>query len=225
MDSVVVHAGRGIALEYLGRPRQADAAFETAWKRDPDHVPMLLGYAFAVARRRPAQARAAFMKVLRREPRNPRALYGRGMLYSDRSPRSQYALWFYNQAIEADPTFVAARRARALVLAHRGEAAWARQEIDWCVAAEPTGLTLYAAACIHALSAEKTYSSVEAKWTADRAVALLREALARGYGKEQAATDPDLKGIRRHPEFQKLVGVREPDDGRAKRKAITAGGG
>jgi serine/threonine protein kinase/tetratricopeptide (TPR) repeat protein len=207
MDSVVVHAGRGIALEYLGRPAEADMAFTRAWRHDPDHVPMLLGYAFAVGRRRPAQARAAFMKVLAREPRNVRALYGQGMLHSDRSPGSQFALMYFNQAVEADPTFVAARRARALVLAHRGEGAWGRQEIDWCVAADPAGMTLYAAACVYALSAEKTYSSVEAQWTAERAVALLREALTRGYGKHQAATDPDLKGIRRHAEFRKLVGA------------------
>jgi serine/threonine protein kinase/Tfp pilus assembly protein PilF len=208
MDSVVVHAGRGIALEYLSRPKEADAAFAQAWQRDPDHVPMLLGYGFAVARRLPPQARTAFQKVLVREPRNPRALYGMGMLYSDRSPRSQYALLFFNRAVEAEPTFVAARRARALVLAHRAEGALARQEIDWCVAADPAGVTLYAAACVYALSAEKTYSSVEAKWTADRAIALLREALAQGYGKDRAATDPDLKGIRRHREFQKMIGGR-----------------
>jgi len=100
---------------------------------------------------------------------------------------------------------VAARRGRALVLAHRGEGEAARQEIDWCVAAEPTGVTLYAAACVYALAAEKATHPREARWTADRAVVLLREALAQGYGRDRAATDSDLNGIRRHPEFGRLV--------------------
>jgi serine/threonine protein kinase/tetratricopeptide (TPR) repeat protein len=205
LDNVVLNGGRGIALEYLGKHRAADAAFASAWKGDPTHVPMLLGYGFAVAERLPVKAQAAFMKVLEREPRNPRALYGRGMLFSNRSPRSDHALFFFNQAIEADPTFVAARRGRALVLAHRAEWAWARQEVDWCVATDPSGVTLYAAACVYALNAERTLNDIEARWTADRAIALLREAMGQGYGRDKAAKDSDLKGIRRHPEFRKLV--------------------
>src|SRR5262249_28530765 len=116
-----------------------------------------------------------------------------------------HALFFFNKAIEADPTFVAARRARALVLAQRGEWAWARQEIDWCVATDPNGVTLYAAACVYALNAERTGDAIEAKWTAERAIVLLREALAQRYGHDKAAKDSDLKGIWQHPEFRKLV--------------------
>jgi serine/threonine protein kinase/tetratricopeptide (TPR) repeat protein len=205
LDNVVLHGGRGIALEYLGKHRMADTAFARAWKCDANNLAMLLGYGFAVAERLPAKARAAFMKVLESEPRNPRALYGRGMLFSNRSPRSDHALFFFNKAIEADPTFVAARRGRAMVLAHRGEWAWARQEVDWCVATDPSGVTLYAAACVYALNAERTLNDIEAKWTADRAIALLREAMGQGYGRDKAIKDADLKGIWRHPEFRKLV--------------------
>jgi len=202
---VVVHGGRGIALDHLGQHRAADSAFARAWECDPNHVAMLLGYGFAVAERLPAKASRAFSKVLQREPRNHRALYGLGMLFSNRSPGSDQALFFFNQGVEADPTFVAARRGRALVLAHRREGPLARQEVDWCVATEPTGVTLYAAACVYALSAAHTRNAVEAKWTADRAIALLREAVARGYGKDKAAKDADLKAIWRHKEFQKVV--------------------
>jgi tetratricopeptide (TPR) repeat protein len=205
MDSVTLHAGRGIALEHLDRFKEADAAFRRAWQRDPDNVRMLLGYGFAVAERLPDQARAAFTKVLRREPRNPKALYGCAKLYTKGAPGSQQALTIFTRALEIDPTFVDARRARAVVLAHRGEGEWARQDIDWCVAADPTGATLYAAACVYALGAEQSLSSTEAHWMADRAVVLLREAFALGYGKEQAAKDTDLRGIWGHAEFRRLV--------------------
>jgi serine/threonine protein kinase/lipoprotein NlpI len=205
LDSVVLHGGRGLALEHLGRFREADAAFARAWERDPDNIPMLVGYGFAVAERQPDKARTAFQKVLAREPRNPRALYGRGMLFSNKSAQSAQALAFFNQALNADPTFVDARRARALVLAQRGEGDWARQDIDWCVASDPSGVTLYAAACVYALGADKTDSPSGAQWMADRAVALLKEAFARGYGNEKAAKDTDLKAIWRHPEFLKMT--------------------
>jgi serine/threonine protein kinase/lipoprotein NlpI len=205
LDNVVVHGGRGIALEHLGRHRLADNAFTRAWRHDSHHPAMLLGYGFAIAQRRPERAQWAFLKVLTRDPRNARALYGQGMLFSNQSAGSQRALFFYNQAVEADPTFVAARRGRALVLAHREEGQAARQDIEWCVATEPAGVTLYAAACVYALCAEKALDEAESQWTADRAVVFLGEAFAQGYGQDRAATDRDLDGIRRHPEFRRLV--------------------
>src|SRR5262249_37309159 len=66
MDTVALHGGRGIALEHLGRFREADAAFERAWVRDPNNSAMLLGYGFAVGRRLPRKAQAAFARVLER---------------------------------------------------------------------------------------------------------------------------------------------------------------
>jgi serine/threonine protein kinase/tetratricopeptide (TPR) repeat protein len=205
MDNVVLHGGRGIALEHLGKHAQADAAFRRAWACDPDHVAMLLGYAFAVAERAPAKARGAFMRVLQLQPTNAQALYGRGMLFSNQAPDSEFALYFFSEAIKNEPTFVAAYRARALVWAHRGEGEAARRDIDWCVAVEPSGVTLYAAACVYALSARKAANETEAAWMADRAIAFLREAFALGYGKDKAAKDDDLTAIRRHPEFRRLV--------------------
>jgi hypothetical protein len=132
------------------------------------------------------------------------------MLFTNRSPRSQSALFFFNRALEADPTFVPARRGRALVLAHRGEAAVARQDIEWCVATDPSGVTLYAAACVYAISAQKAVDEAEGGWAGDRAIAFLREAFSRGYGSDQAGSDPDLEGIRRLPEFRRLLRVTHP---------------
>jgi serine/threonine protein kinase/tetratricopeptide (TPR) repeat protein len=205
LDGVVVHGGRGIALENLGRHRAADAAFRRAWARDAGNVPMLLGHGFAVSERLPEQAQASFIKVLRRQPRNARALYGRGLLFSNQARGSEQALFFFTQALEADPTFVAARRARALVLAHRGEGPTARQDAEWCVATDPAGMTLYAAACVYALTAGQATDPTQARWMADRAVAFLREAVAQGYGKDRAAGDTDLKAVWRHPQFRQVV--------------------
>jgi tetratricopeptide (TPR) repeat protein len=205
MDGVVLHGSRGIALEYLGRTRAADKAFARGWAKDPDNVPMLLGYGFAVARRAPARARKAFLRVLHREPRNPRALYGLAMLFTDRSAASPQALALLNRAVEADPTFVPARRGRALVLAHAGQGSQACQDVEWCVAVEPEGVTLYAAACVYALVADKTADPATAEALVRRSLAFLAEAFARGYGKDKAARDTDLKALRQRPEFRRLV--------------------
>ncbi|MCI0462727.1 MAG: serine/threonine-protein kinase, partial [Gemmataceae bacterium] len=204
-DDVLLQGGRGMALERLGRFAEADAAFAQVWTRDPDNQPLLLGYAFAVYRRRPEAARAAFARVLTRDPRNPRALYGQAMLCAEEAPGSGHALELFNRALEVDPRFVAARRGRALVLAHRDHWDEARQEIDWCVGVEPSGVTLYAAACVYALAVAKSPEPHLAGPVANRALAFLREALARGYGQDKAMDDPDLAGIRQHTEFRRLV--------------------
>jgi hypothetical protein len=40
---------------------------------------------------------------------------------------------------------------------------------------------------------------------AEKAVAFLRLAFAEGYGREKAATDPDLAALRQHPRFVQLL--------------------
>jgi serine/threonine protein kinase/Tfp pilus assembly protein PilF len=203
-NHVVVHALRGIALEGLGRPAEADAAFERAWQRDPDNVDMLLGYGFAVWRRLPDEAKSAFTKVLARQPQNPRALYGYAMLLAQQERGSQAALACFTLALDADPAFIAARRGRANVLAHRGEWERAREDMDWCVKVEPTGVTLYAAACVYALMADKCPEHMSEPLV-HRALVLLREALEQGYGQDKFRDDSDLAAIRQHPEFRKLL--------------------
>ena len=204
-DDVNLHAGRGLALEELGRHAEADQAFHKAWQHDPNNVHMLVAYGFAVSRRLPKDAQAAFTRVLEAEPRNTRALYGMGMLAAARARASQEALTLFTLAIDIDPSFVEARRSRANVLAHRAEWELARQEIDWCVKTEPSGVTLYAAACIYSLTAEKCANATLAKWSAERAVELLAAALERGYGSAIVNSDTDLAGIRNHPKWEQLI--------------------
>ncbi|HWY85367.1 MAG TPA: tetratricopeptide repeat protein, partial [Gemmataceae bacterium] len=204
-DDVNLHAGRGLALEALGRPVEADKAFQLAWQRDPNNPHLLVAYGFAVYRRLPVEAQAAFTKVLAGEPRNTRARYGLGMLAAARDRQSPEALTLFTMAIDLDPGFVEARRGRANVSAHRGEWEWARQDIDWCVKQEPTGVTLYAGACIYAMMADKCTNRVLAKWAGERALALLGAALERGYGRAQAETDTDLAGIRNQAEFRQIL--------------------
>jgi tetratricopeptide (TPR) repeat protein len=161
-------------------------------------------YGFAVAERLPLRARAAFMAVLKDNPADPEALYGCGML-DDRKGDQVGAYQYFTRALEAAPGFEEARRFRALVLARRGDYQAARVDINVCLSKEsPTGATYYAAACVAAIQAEKSDPQSAAECT-QAALEMLHEAFVRGYGLAIANTDPDLNGIRNHPEFGRLV--------------------
>jgi serine/threonine protein kinase/Tfp pilus assembly protein PilF len=199
-----VHGGRGIALERLGRYAEADAAFQQAGIADSTNSSLLLAYAFATCERLGPSAKAAFTKVLEKEPRNLNALYGYAMLLTRQSRQSEEALTVFSLALQLDPSFLAARQGRAYVLACRGEAAAACQDIDLCVKMQPSGPMLYQAACVYAILAGKAQQHLAAP-LADHALVLLREAFTQGYGHSSAADDSDLESIRKDPRFTQLL--------------------
>jgi serine/threonine protein kinase/tetratricopeptide (TPR) repeat protein len=204
-DDAALHGGRGIALEALGRHAEADAAFQRAFARAGQEVRLLLGYGFAVYRRRPQAAREAFDTVLRQKPGHLQALYGRGMVLAELKQPGE-AVAAFEEALSADPGFVAARRCRAVLLARREDWVRACQDVNECLRIEPwAGSTWYTAACVAALAAEKAPNPLAAQLAADQALAHLQEAFARGYGQDQAAGDPDLAGLRGRRGFQRLL--------------------
>jgi serine/threonine protein kinase/tetratricopeptide (TPR) repeat protein len=210
-DDAALHAGRGVALERLGRPKEADSAFREAEERaaalpKEQRLRLRWVYGFAVALRLPQQARAAFDAVLTEEPANAQALYGRALLL-DRARKDDEALGFYDRALEQGPGFQEARRYRAILRARHGDFAGAEADVNFLLEREPNnGPALYAGACVAALMAEQSEGAT-ARRVAMQALDLLRKALARGYGKDKAADDPDLIGIRFHPEFRKILGA------------------
>jgi eukaryotic-like serine/threonine-protein kinase len=204
-DDARLHAFRGVSLENLGRFQEADAAFARAWERDANNPILLLAYGFAVWTRLPREAEQAFTRVLRAEPRNAQGFYGLGMLASARRRQSPEALLAFTHALEIDPSFTAARRARAIVLAHQGQCEVARQDIELCIKMDPGGETLYQGACVYALIAPKYPDRVQAQAAEDLALVLLEAAFERGYGRDRAAADSDLASIRNRPQFQRLV--------------------
>jgi hypothetical protein len=108
----------------------------------------------------------------------------------------------FDQAVAADAAFVAARRGRAIVRARLGQWAAATEDVNWCLDKEPSaGVTLYAAACVAALAADKLGDPAMAQ----QALTLLQQAFAQNYGRDKAATDPDLAGLRKDARFQRLL--------------------
>jgi tetratricopeptide (TPR) repeat protein len=198
-----------VALERLGQHAEADEEFRQAATRAaqlPTEARLRLRWVhgFAVAKRKPAEARAAFEEVLHDNPDHPQALYGLGMLL-EQAGKLVEALPYYHRALEASPGFVAPRRARAVVLARLGERNRATLEINDCLARDPqSGVTIYAAACVAALLAHKT-SPAAARQATDHALHLLAEAFRQHYGQDRAAQDVDLESLRHDPRFQELL--------------------
>jgi tetratricopeptide (TPR) repeat protein len=208
-DDTLLHGGRGAALEGLGRGSEADAAFAVAFARSNEtpalQLPLRLRYGFSVYKRLPDKARQAFAEVLRQQPQHPQALYGRAMILVEQGEERK-AVAVFTKALDAHPGFTDARRFRAVLLARSGDLGGAGRDINRCLEQEPgAGVTLYAAACVLALGAEKTADQGEATRLADQALEFLRRAFARGYGRDTAAADPDLRALRRRPEFQRLL--------------------
>jgi serine/threonine protein kinase/tetratricopeptide (TPR) repeat protein len=209
-DDAVLHAGRGVALEGLGRSTDADAAFAAAFDRLPQaaaesRVRIRWVYGFAVSARLPAKAREAFDDVLRHHPDQPQALYGRALLLLQAGGR-EAALPDLDRAVDAAPAFLEARRARAILLARLGKLEAASQDVNQCLERDPgSGSMLYAAACVASQAATHTSDPAARQLAVNQALQFLQKALAQGYGHDRAATDPDLEGLRSHPDFGEAV--------------------
>ncbi len=208
-DDAFLHSGRGVALESLGKHPAADEAFRLGFARaetlsEAGHARLAWVYGSAVLKRKPAEARAAFERSLQLRPRDPHALFGFARWAIEQN-RLTEALEHLHRAADVDANFVEARRARALVHARLENWELARQDINWCLAKEPhSGVTNYAAACVTALAAKPGAPAMLAK----QSLTLLRQALSLDYGRDKAATDPDLANLRGLPEFEQLLAAK-----------------
>jgi serine/threonine protein kinase/lipoprotein NlpI len=213
-DDALLHLGRGAALEGLSQPSQADAAFAVALRRlealpPARKVLLLLRFAFAVHRRRPDAAEKAFVGVLGLQAHHPQALYGQAMLLTERG-REPEAIACFNEALRWHPSFVDARRSRAVLLARHGNLAEAQDDINRCLQQQPeAGITLYAAACVLARAAAQSTAAAQRQQREDQALDLLGRAFQRGYGRDRVAADPDLVSLLQRREARDLLG-RQP---------------
>jgi tetratricopeptide (TPR) repeat protein len=132
------------------------------------------------------------------------------------------ALRAWDKALEFAPrqSRVSLRLGRAGTLAQSGQYAQAAAEADAVLQqGKPVGAILYNAACVQALAAASarqdgaltsTEQEKRAAGYSARAMALLVQARQKGFFKDksriaQMKTDDDLKALRGHAEFKKLV--------------------
>lgn len=205
-DAILV-AGRAMALEGMGQHAESDRLFGHALelaKKSPNATTHRLNwtYAFAVARRAPNLSLQVFDSILKVNPKHTQALYGKGMILMQQGDLPG-AVRMFDSALNASSTFIEPLRYRAVALARLGQLQQAAADANACIEREPTNPdSLYAAACVAAVSARKL-GSAELN---DNALQLLHSAIERGVDRERARTDPDFSGLRGDPDFRKLLG-------------------
>jgi tetratricopeptide (TPR) repeat protein len=200
-----ISAGRGIALEGLGRHDEADRAFTDCFARAgplaaSTRSRLAWSYGFAISARDPDRAQAAFNDALLLDPKSSQALYGRAMLAMSRD-RPADAIRDFESALKADPSRIEARRYLAVTLARQGAWQRATEEINRCLERDSRSApTLYAAACVVARAFDKRASPD----LSSQAIDLLDRAFSEGADPTKAKLDPDLASLRRLPRFQLL---------------------
>ena len=113
---------QGSALSEMGRPAEAQMAYERLLAVDPGSLPALLGLGRILLETDAPAAEAAFLKVLSRDPRNPQSLNDLGIA-QDLQGRHADAQQSYRRALGVAPQMQAAVVNLALSLAISGHAA------------------------------------------------------------------------------------------------------
>jgi tetratricopeptide (TPR) repeat protein len=125
--------------------------------------------------------------------------------------RHAEALKDYDKLVELapEPERPLRRSVRAVGRMRAGQVAAAIEEAEE-LAKEGDSIVLYNVACVYALASKSPKDNpispeLQAKY-AERAIALLRQAVAKGYGNaHEMKNDDDLKSLRPRDDFQKLL--------------------
>jgi serine/threonine protein kinase/Flp pilus assembly protein TadD len=133
---------------------------------------------------------------------NPYSLDGlqnKASVLSEQLGRTEEAIKVLNTAIELYPDFIPARAGRGVLLARLGKRKEAHRDAEECLIRDVQPATLYQVAGIYALTYKQHPEDLP------QALLFLSCALAKGYGQNLLAIDPDLDPIRKHPDFIRLV--------------------
>jgi eukaryotic-like serine/threonine-protein kinase len=147
-----------------------------------------------------AGALADFRKAAELNPRSLAALQDQAHVLMELG-RNQEALALLDQVIKLYPDFVPARADRGVARARLGQREAAHEDADDALNRDYGPTTQYQVACIYALTSRQ-----DADDCSD-ALHHLSSALRKGFGVDLLDQDQDLDPIRKHPEFQRLVGA------------------
>jgi tetratricopeptide (TPR) repeat protein len=147
----------------------------------------------------PRAALADLDEALKLNGRSREALEDKAHVLSERLGRTEDAVRVLDRAVALYPDYVLARAGRGVLLARLGRREAALRDAEEALHLDTRPATRYQVAGIYALTSRQHAD--------DRlpAFRLLSSALRDGYGFDLLEADPDLDGVRRLPEFRRLV--------------------
>jgi serine/threonine protein kinase/Flp pilus assembly protein TadD len=147
----------------------------------------------------PKAALSDLNQALHINPYSLDGLQNKASVLSEQLGRTGEAIEILNRAVELYPDFIPARAGRGVLLARLGKRKEAHRDAENCLIRDVQPATLYQVAGVYALTFKEHPEDLP------QALLLLSCALAKGYGQNLLAIDPDLEPIRKHPEFVRLV--------------------
>ena len=148
----------------------------------------------------PAGALADFETAARLNPSSLAALQNQAHVWAEYKQDAKRALELITRAADLYPEYAPARAGRAVLLARRGQRDDSHKEAERALTLSADPLITYQLAGVFA------QTSVAKPADADRAFALLRQAIRDGFADPRTlGADPDLAPIRTRPEFTALT--------------------
>lgn len=152
----------------------------------------------------PTAALADFDKALALNPWSRSAAQNKAHVLAEHLHQPEAASAVLAPVVQRYPDYTEARIGRAVLLARLGRRTLALADAAEALRRDTRPLVQYQAGCVHALTARQE--------PADQAEAfrLLYRALRGGFGADLLARDDDLKSLRGHAEFRRLLDLAAP---------------
>jgi serine/threonine protein kinase/Flp pilus assembly protein TadD len=194
-----VYFTRANVRRLAGDKPGADADRAEGLRREPCDEVSWVARGLARMGADPKGALADFDRALAVNPHYLLALEDRAAVLAERLGRTGDAVEALGQVIRLAPERGPARAGRGVLLARLGRRDEALRDAKEAERLDPRPEVLYQTAGVYALTS--------AKDPADRGESfrLLRAALRQGYGFDLLEIDPDLRPIRGHPEYRRLL--------------------
>jgi len=209
-ESLNVRAG---VYQAMGQLEKAAADYRRMTELKPTDPEAYVNLARVYEKlKEPRKAAECFNRLVESAGQSEWAYLRRAEYRRDRGEH-EAALADCDRAAKLKPGWALPALVRASVEVARGQLAPGVAEAERALQTAPKqdGHVLYAAACVWSLAARAATDPAEAKRHADRAAALLAEALDRGFHDflypehNRMADDPALAPIRQHPQVSALL--------------------